>query len=139
MRLLMLFALLMLSGCADEKPVPVNSAYDPEAATGYQHKAGVSAEREMVAAATPAAAKAGADILAAGGNAIDAAIAVQSMLTLTEPQSSGLGGGGFLLYWDAAERKLYTIDARETAPHQATPELFLDAHGKPPASFMAAV
>lgn len=139
MRLMMLLLLLILTACSNETPINNNTANDPEAATGYQLKTGVVAQNYMVAAATPAAAKAGEDILAAGGSAVDAAVAVQAMLTLTEPQSSGLGGGGFMLYWDAAEQKLYTVDARETAPQQATPELFLDAVGEPPATFMDAV
>lgn len=151
MRLFMLFALLLLTACSNPQVNESNSssqasqetgtskAYDPEAATGFTEKQGVQSQRYMVAAATPAAAKAGEEILAKGGNAIDAAIAVQSMLTLTEPQSSGLGGGGFILYWHAESQRLYTIDAREAAPGAATPALFLDAQGKPPASFMEAV
>lgn len=147
MRLFMLFALVLLSACSDSQVnesnsssvSPANKAYDPEAATGFTEKQGVTSQRYMVAAATPAAAKAGEEVLANGGTAIDAAIAVQSMLTLTEPQSSGLGGGGFILYWHAESQRLYTIDARETAPLTATPELFLDAQGQPPASFMDAV
>lgn len=141
MRYLMLFAAVAISACSDVAPTVADktTALDPEAATGFVEKSGVSASSYMVAAATPAAAKAGETVLAAGGSAIDAAVAVQAMLTLTEPQSSGLGGGGFMLYWDAEEQKLYTIDARETAPLAATPELFLDAQGKPPKQFMDAV
>jgi gamma-glutamyltranspeptidase/glutathione hydrolase len=141
MRYLMLFAAVAISACSDVAPTNVDktTALDPEASTGFVEKSGVSASNYMVAAATPAAAKAGETVLAAGGSAIDAAVAVQAMLTLTEPQSSGLGGGGFMLYWDADEQKLYTIDARETAPLAATPELFLDAQGKPPKQFMDAV
>lgn len=145
MRLIMLFTLLFLSACSQPRggdSPSVNgatTAYDPEAATGFTEKQGVTSKQYMVAAATPAAAKAGEAILAQGGSAIDAAIAVQSMLTLTEPQSSGLGGGGFILYWDASDQQLYTIDARETAPQQATAALFLDAQGLPPKSFMDAV
>lgn len=141
MRYLMLFAALAVSACSDLSPTQADktAALDPEAATGFVDKSGVSANRHMVAAATPAAARAGEAILTAGGTVIDAAVAVQAMLTLTEPQSSGLGGGGFMLYWDAKEQKLYTIDARETAPMTATPALFLDAQGKPPKQFMDAV
>lgn len=150
MRILWVFTLLTLSACSYQqgeqhnqtevpKPVASQAAYDPEAATGYNAKQGATAQRFMVAAATPAAAEAGKAILAQGGSAIDAAVAVQSMLTLTEPQSSGLGGGGFILYWHAESQQLFTIDARETAPQAATPELFLDAQGQPPESFMAAV
>lgn len=106
-------------------------AYEPEAATGLQHHQLARSERFMVAAANPYAAKAGRDILAAGGSAIDAAVAVQTMLTLVEPQSSGIGGGAFILYWDATDEKLYTLDARETAPQKADENLFLDQDGEP--------
>ena len=96
------------------------------------------ARTQMVAAANPVAAEAGRSILRAGGSAVDAAIAVQMVLTLVEPQSSGIGGGAFMLHWAAASRELRTYDGRETAPAAATPELFLDADGKP-LRFMDAV
>ncbi|WP_291841823.1 gamma-glutamyltransferase family protein [Maricaulis sp.] len=85
----------------------------------------------MVAAANPHAVEAGLEALRAGGDAIDAAIAVQSVLGLVEPQSSGLGGGAFLLYYDAQSGDLTVYDGRETAPASATPELFLDETGQP--------
>ncbi|CAB0150063.1 Gamma-glutamyltranspeptidase [Pseudidiomarina piscicola] len=112
---------------------------EPEAATGVIEKQAVLASDYMVAAATPRAAAAGRAILAEGGSAIDAAVAVQAMLTLTEPQSSGIGGGAFILYWDAAEKHLYTVDAREKAPASARGNLFLDANGKAPENFWDAV
>lgn len=71
------------------------------------------------------------EVLERGGSAIDAAIAVQAMLSLVEPQSSGLGGGAFLNYYDAGSRKLTIYDGSETAPAQATPGMFLDGEGKP--------
>lgn len=83
----------------------------------------------MVAAAHPLATEAGVDILKAGGSAIDAAIAVQMMLTLVEPQSSGIGGGAFLLHWDAKSKTLTTYDGRETAPAYITPTIFVKADG----------
>jgi gamma-glutamyltranspeptidase/glutathione hydrolase len=83
----------------------------------------------MVAAANPHAVDAGVEILEAGGGAVDAAVAVQMVLGLVEPQSSGIGGGAFMLYFDAAGRKVISFDGRETAPAAATPELFLDAAG----------
>ncbi|MFP3710353.1 gamma-glutamyltransferase, partial [Paraburkholderia sp. SIMBA_009] len=86
----------------------------------------------------PLAAEAGRDVIAAGGNAIDAMVAVQAMLGLVEPQSSGLGGGAFLVYYDAKSGKLTTFDGRETAPMEATPKLFLDDNGQP-LKFMDAV
>src|SRR5690554_4783713 len=141
MRYSWLIFLVLLTACSENTATTAaqNIANDPEAATGFVEKQGVTANQYMIAAATPAAAKAGEEILANGGTAIDAGVAVQAMLTLTEPESSGLGGGGFILYWHAAEQKLYTIDARETAPLAAGPDLFLDAQGQPPASFYDAV
>ncbi|HBF99047.1 MAG TPA: gamma-glutamyltransferase [Alphaproteobacteria bacterium] len=87
------------------------------------------ARQQMVAAAHPLAAAAGRDILRAGGSAMDAAIAVQLVLSLVEPQSSGIGGGAYLLYWDAGLAHLYAYDGRETAPASATPDLFLGPDG----------
>lgn len=84
----------------------------------------------MVAAANPLAVEAGIEILEAGGSAVDAAIAVQMVLGLVEPQSSGIGGGAFMLYFDAASRNIESFDGRETAPAAASPGLFLDATGK---------
>jgi gamma-glutamyltranspeptidase/glutathione hydrolase len=84
-----------------------------------------------VTAAHPLAVEAGLRVLRAGGSAADAAVAVQAMLGLVEPQSSGIGGGAFLLYYDAATRTVTAFDGRETAPRAATPDLFLDAEGKP--------
>jgi gamma-glutamyltranspeptidase / glutathione hydrolase len=88
------------------------------------------AVEQMVAAANPIAAEAGMAVLRDGGSAADAAVAIQAMLNLVEPQSSGIGGGAFILYWDASARSLLTIDGRETAPASATPERFLDDKGE---------
>ncbi len=85
----------------------------------------------MVATANPHASKAAALMLEKGGSAIDAAIAAQMVLTLVEPQSSGIGGGAFLLYWQNDENKLTTFDGRETAPQNAGEDLFLDKNGAP--------
>ncbi len=84
----------------------------------------VEAQDWMVAAANPLAVEAGARILSEGGSAADAMIAVQTVLGLVEPQSSGLGGGAFLVYYDAERGELTTLDGRETAPLAATPQLF---------------
>ncbi|MCK8785250.1 gamma-glutamyltransferase [Roseomonas sp. NAR14] len=81
--------------------------------------------QRMVAAAHPLAAEAGLAILREGGSVVDAAIAVQMVLTLVEPQSSGIGGGALLMLWDAAGRRLHAWDGRETAPAAAGPDLFL--------------
>ncbi|WP_419834341.1 gamma-glutamyltransferase [Endozoicomonas atrinae] len=93
----------------------------------------------MISAANPLAAEAGYNVLADGGSAIDAMIAAQTVLGLVEPQSSGLGGGAFLVYYDAKHKKLTTFDGRETAPMTATPELFQDKEGNPLAFFDAVV
>jgi gamma-glutamyltranspeptidase/glutathione hydrolase len=97
------------------------------------------ADHYMVAAANPLAARAGRDILAKGGNAIDAAVATQMVLALVEPQSSGLGGGGFLLYFDAGSGDVLAYDGRETAPAAARPDMFLRADKTPKTFFEAAV
>lgn len=103
---------------------------EPEAATGHQQKNAFQSKEFMVVAANPYASWAGKNVLVKGGSAIDAAIAVQAMLTLVEPQSSGIGGGGFILYWDNKAKKLHTYDGRETAPSKAKIDLFLE-DGKP--------
>ncbi|SFB50660.1 gamma-glutamyltranspeptidase / glutathione hydrolase [Rhizobium sp. NFR07] len=110
----------------------------PERATGTTTAKRVEAKDFMVAAANPLAAEAGRDVIAKGGNAIDAMVAIQTVLGLVEPQSSGLGGGAFLVYYDAASKRLTTFDGREKAPMAATPKLFLDAQGQP-LKFMDAV
>jgi gamma-glutamyltranspeptidase/glutathione hydrolase len=84
-----------------------------------------------IAAAHPMAVEAGLEILAAGGTAVDAAVAVQAMLGLVEPQSSGLGGGAFMLYFDAKTGKITAYDGREAAPAAATSSLFLDERAEP--------
>ena len=84
-----------------------------------------------VIAANPLAAQAGLNVLKRGGSAVDAAIAVQAMLSLVEPQSSGMGGGAFMTYYDGRTRKITIYDGREVAPAQATPGMFLDPSGKP--------
>ena len=99
----------------------------------------IVAQNWMVAAANPHAVKAGADVLAKGGTAADALVAVQAMLGLVEPQSSGLGGGAFLVWYDAASGKLTTLDGRETAPLAVTPQLFQDDQGVPLGFFDAVV
>lgn len=122
-----------LGGCAAPRPeLPAA----PEAASGFVAKPGWSASRFMVAAAHPLAADAGVRMLRQGGSAIDAAIAVQMVLNLVEPQSSGIGGGLFLLHHDGGRVQAY--DGRETAPAQATPDLFL-RDGRPIAFLDAVV
>lgn len=96
--------------------------------SGYAETAPNSA---MVATAQAQATQAALDVLKAGGNAVDAAIAAQWVLNVTEPYASGLGGGGFFLYYEAATKRIYTFDGREKAPQDLTPEVFLDEHKKP--------
>jgi len=108
---------LTLSACgsADEQEATATNSPAPNPA--------------MVAAANPHAVEAGLDALRNGGNAVDAAVAIQSVLGLVEPQSSGLGGGAFMLYFDAETQDLIVYDGRETAPASAGPDLFLDENG----------
>lgn len=110
--------------------VTAQEVREPEAATGLYKKQAVTGKDFMVAAANPYASKAGYNVLKQGGSAIDAAIAVQLVLTLVEPQSSGIGGGAFMLHWDNKNKKLTSFDGRETAPATATNRLFLDEKGK---------
>ncbi|WP_300036642.1 gamma-glutamyltransferase [uncultured Roseobacter sp.] len=117
-------------------------ALSPEVAAAFDAKAArqpVEAGQWMVAAANPLAVQAGAQMLEQGGTAADALVAVQAMLGLVEPQSSGLGGGAFLVYYDAETDTLTTLDGRETAPLAATPRLFQDAEGEPLKFFDAVV
>jgi len=99
----------------------------PELATGYTPKPGWATSEFAVAAANPLAADAGYQIIKAGGSAVDAAIAIQLVLALVEPQSSGIGGGAFLLFWDGEQ--VHAYNGRETAPSSASENLFLDENG----------
>ncbi|MGO4387867.1 gamma-glutamyltransferase [Microvirga sp. 2YAF29] len=121
---LLALSLVLISGAKAQPTAPA-----PEASTGRIVKQAGTSARDMVAAANPLAAQAGREILGAGGSAVDAAVAVQLVLNLVEPQSSGIGGGAFLLYWD--KTKLATLDGREAAPAAANPERFLGPDGKP--------
>jgi gamma-glutamyltranspeptidase/glutathione hydrolase len=121
-RLLLISSALIVSACganATKGASSVDAPQEPPLQMG------------MVAAANPYAAEAGADVLRAGGSAIDAAVAVQTVLGLVEPQSSGLGGGAFMVLHDPKTNKTWTYDGRETAPSAATSDLFLDDDGKP--------
>ena len=120
---------LALAAC--HTPVNVQApAPAPESGSGYRTDLGTRhASRHMAAAANPLAAEAGREMLRQGGSAIDAAIAMQAVLTLVEPQSSGIGGGAFIMLWDG--HKVHAYDGRETAPAGATEQLFLKADGTP--------
>lgn len=113
-------ACALLSGCKSAPP-----------ATGPDATVSGTAAPAGVVAANPFAVEAGVAVLKAGGSAIDAAVAVQAALGLVEPQSSGLGGGAFLLYYDAKSEALTAFDGRETAPAGATPDMFTGEDGKP--------
>ena len=121
----------VLAGCASAPPLtaPNSAPVQPEAASGFSAKPGWATTRFAVAAANPLATEAGYQILKAGGSAIDAAIAVQMVLALVEPQSSGIGGGAFLLYSNG--RTVEAFDGRETAPAAADEKLFIGGDGKP--------
>ncbi len=103
--------------------------YSPEAASRWTNKPGWTYPHEAVAAANPLAADAGLQMLKKGGNAVDAAVAVQMVLSLVEPQSSGIGGGGFMVVSKAGHVEV--LDGREVAPQSATENLFLDDSGRP--------
>lgn len=125
--------LLSAIGCGFLTPnaAAQRTAETPETATGNQViGAAATAPHAMISTASRLASEAGRDILAKGGSAVDAAIAAQLVLGLVEPQSSGLGGGAFILHWGQASGKLTTYDGRETAPAAATPDRFLRS-GKP--------
>ena len=126
-QLTVIAATLALTACHtsvnEQPPAPeLGSGYRTDLTTRY-------AERHMAAAANPLAAQAGREMLRQGGSAIDAAIAMQAVLTLVEPQSSGIGGGAFIMLWDG--ETVHAYDGRETAPAGATGQLFLNADGKP--------
>ncbi len=109
----------------------VNEDLAPESATGRSSQTTLSARHQLVVTAHPLATQAGYNVLQQGGSAADAAVAVQAMLTLVEPQSSGIGGGAFMLYWDNSQQQLTAFDGRETAPTAADEDLFLTSEGTP--------
>ena len=132
-----ILAAALLAACSTTEVPRTPAPAQPEAASGWQSKPGSVTNRYAVAAANPLATEAGRQILAAGGSALDAAIAVQMVLTLVEPQSSGIGGGAFLMHWDG--RTVRAFDGRETAPAEADERLFLRSDGKPMAFHDAVV
>lgn len=137
-RLLALLSVSLLAACSSLAPgLPDQIPHQPEGQSGYSGKPGWQSSRFAVAAANPLATDAGYQIIKAGGSALDAAIAVQMMLTLVEPQSSGLGGGAFLLHFDG--RSVQAYDGRETAPAAAGEPLFLKPDGQPMAFVEAVV
>jgi gamma-glutamyltranspeptidase/glutathione hydrolase len=143
-RIVSALALLVLVGCQavtppyERRSVAASSApLQPEIATGFTPKTEVASQRFAVAAAHPLATQAGLEMLQAGGSAVDAAVAVQMVLGLVEPQSSGLGGGAFLVH--AAGANVQVFDGRETAPAAVTEDALLDDTGQPLAFHKAVV
>ena len=127
-----LLALAWLTACSSPPPARAwryAIPEQPESASGYTNKPGWAYARQAVAAANPLATDAGHQILRAGGSALDAAIAVQLVLGLVEPQSSGIGGGAFLMHFDG--QRVQAFDGRETAPAGARSDQFLNTDGKP--------
>ncbi|WP_318496267.1 gamma-glutamyltransferase [Photobacterium leiognathi] len=128
---------LLLSACCFSLPVFANEAsqasdnIEPEPTISQQSQQLVKGKEWMIATANKYASEAGTDVLSKGGSAVDAMITAQLVLGLVEPQSSGIGGGGFLVYWDNDNNQMTTFDGRETAPFAATPRLFQDNQGKP--------
>ena len=117
----------------------VSDTIAPETSVAQQQSQLVHGEQWMIASANHYASEAGAAMLRQGGNAIDAMVATQLVLGLVEPQSSGIGGGGFLVYWDNHKQRMTTFDGRETAPFAVTPRLFQDKKGQPLAFYDAVV
>jgi gamma-glutamyltranspeptidase/glutathione hydrolase len=127
-------AVALLAACATAPERPSQ----PEPSLGFRAGlATATAQRHMAASANPLATGAGLEILRAGGSAVDAAITIQLVLALVEPQSSGLGGGAFLMHWDGT--RVVAFDGRETAPMAVDERLFLSADGKPMAFYDAVV
>lgn len=135
--------LMLLAGMVISLPIQSVNAKErhvaPEPATPVSQGQGASGSRYMIVTSHPEATKAGEYVLKSGGGAVDAAVAVQLVLGLVEPQSSGIGGGGFTLYYDAASKQVYSFDGRETAPKSAGRYLFTDEHGKPMEFYDAAI
>ena len=130
LKLTPLVAAALLTACAVQAPdIGYSPPTQPEAASGYSAKPGWATQKFAVAAANPLATDAGYQVLKAGGSAVDAAIAVQMVLTLVEPQSSGIAGGAFLLHFNGKDVEAF--DGRETAPAAADETLFIGADGKP--------
>ena len=144
---LALLAVPLLSACAKKSVPPepaaqINPQAAPEAAISIptrEKRAPVQSDKWMIAVANPLAAQAGRQILRAGGSAVDAAIAAQMVLGLVEPQSSGIGGGAFMMHLDGQSGQVAAYDGREKAPGKAGPDMFLDQDGKPRKFFDAAV
>ena len=135
--LLGLLSALLSAACSALNSAHLESSIQPEGASGYTEKTAPTTRKYAIATANPLATEAGYQVLKAGGSALDATVAVQMVLTLVEPQSSGIGGGAFLLHWDGTKVDAY--DGRETAPAEADSKLLLSPAGKPLPFYDAAV
>ena len=122
------FGAFVLAGCVT---TPVAQGND---SASVAEAAQAPARGPFVSAANPLAVDAGMKVLARGGSAVDAAVAIQAVLGLVEPQSSGLGGGAFMMFYDADTEAITVYDGRETAPASATPELFYKMESRCPSS-----
>ena len=125
-RPLLIAGLIYLSACAQNQSPSIDSSDSKPSAESTK----VQTSSAMVVTANPHATKAGADVLRAGGSAVDAAIAIEAVLSLVEPQSSGLGGGGFMVHFDNASNRVDVYDGRETAPSNVSADMFLDEKGE---------
>ncbi|MEN9760238.1 MAG: hypothetical protein RI906_64 [Pseudomonadota bacterium] len=123
--------LALASPHAPSQAQPAQPVAQPEAASGWTPKTVVRARQQMAVTAHPLATEAADQMLRAGGSAVDAAIAAQLVLGLVEPQSSGIGGGGFMLVYDARSRSVSALDGRETAPADSDETLLADRDGRP--------
>ena len=131
-RLLPASLALLAAGCTVPPAEPAAEALPTElSGAAAEGRVDAAAYQALVSAAHPLAAAAGEEMLRAGGTAADAALATLVALTVVEPQSSGIGGGGFLVYHDAESRRTYALDGRETAPAAATPDMFMNDDGTP--------
>jgi len=127
-------SLLALAASLQLTLAPVSAAHAesiPLATPAARPVSTSTVDKGMVAAANPLAVEAGLRVLRDGGSAVDAAVAIQAVLGLVEPQSSGLGGGSFMVFYDAKTGKVTAYDGRETAPAGASPDMFMGADGKP--------
>jgi len=141
LKALALSSLVFLAACQDQQqPLAITDTVVPETQkTVAYSKTAIRSEKYMIATAHPLASQAGLDMLRLGGSALDAMIASELVLSLVEPQSSGIGGGAFLVSYNAKTGSIDTYDGRETAPQSAKPGQFLDASGKPKKFYDAAV
>ncbi|MBP7709545.1 MAG: gamma-glutamyltransferase [Rickettsiales bacterium] len=133
-KIFLLFAVLAFSSCAgktNKGSFSLSDVWVGEPDSGFRDLKIVEGKKYMVASASEASSQAGAQMLAKGGNAIDAMIATQLVLNVVEPHSSGIGGGAFLLYYDKKSGQTIYFNGRETAPAKAKSDIFLDANGKP--------